>query len=78
MQDNLDTDLLRTLVAIADTGSFTGAARRVFRTPSAVSMQMKRLEGIAGRALFEKRGRRTQLNAGGRDLLQHARRILGP
>jgi len=76
MQDNLDTDLLRTLVAIADTGSFTCAARRVFRTPSAVSMQMKRLEGIAGRALFEKRGRRTQLNAGGRDLLQHARRIL--
>ena len=47
----LDVDLLRTLVAIADTGSFNRAARAVFRTPSAVSMQMKKLEDQVGRPL---------------------------
>ena len=76
MQDNLDIELLRTLVAIADTGSFATAASTVHRTQSAVSMQVKRLEGIVGQPLFEKRGRRTLLNAQGRNLLQHARRIL--
>ena len=76
MQDHLDAELLRTLVAIADTGSFAEAARSVHRTQSAVSMQMKRLEGVVGRPLFEKRGRRTLPNAGGRDLLHRARQIL--
>lgn len=76
MPENLDTELLRTLVAIADTGGFGSAARSVHRTQSAVSMQMKRLEGIVDQPLFEKRGRRTVPNARGRDLLQHARQIL--
>ncbi|TIL78735.1 MAG: LysR family transcriptional regulator, partial [Mesorhizobium sp.] len=38
----LDLDVLRTFVAIAETGSFTTAASAVFRTPSAVSMQIKK------------------------------------
>ena len=76
MQQNLDTELLRTLVAIADTGGFASAARSVHRTQSAVSMQMKRLEAVVGQELFEKRGRRTLPNARGRDLLLHARQIL--
>jgi hypothetical protein len=37
----LDLDVLRTFVAIAETGSFTTAASAVYRTPSAVSMQIK-------------------------------------
>ncbi|MCB1490668.1 MAG: LysR family transcriptional regulator, partial [Rhodobiaceae bacterium] len=37
----LDLDIVRTFVAIAETGSFTRAAAMVFRTPSAVSMQIK-------------------------------------
>ena len=73
---NLDTELLRTLVAIADTGSFGAAAATVHRTQSAVSMQVKRLEAVVGQPLFEKRGRRTLLNAQGRNLLGRARRIL--
>ncbi len=53
----LDIDQLRTLIAIADTGSFTKAADVVHKTQSAVSMQMKRLEERVGRDIFEKDGR---------------------
>src|SRR5690625_5901118 len=48
----LDTDVLRTFVTIAECGSFTRAARQVFRTPSALSMQIKRLEEMLGQTLF--------------------------
>jgi DNA-binding transcriptional LysR family regulator len=45
----LDIDQLRTLVAIAECGSFTRAADLVHKTQSAVSMPMKRLEERIGR-----------------------------
>ena len=54
---HLDTDLLRTFLAIADTGSFSAAAERIGRTPSAVSMQVKRLEELVGRRLFDRDSR---------------------
>ena len=72
----LEVDLLKTLVAIAQTGSFNRAARAVFRTPSAVSMQMKRLEDLVGRPIFLRDGRGVSLNADGLELLGYARRIL--
>ena len=76
MQNNLDVELLQTLVAIADTGSFGAAAKNVHRTQSAVSMQMKRLEEIIEQPLFEKHGRRSVLTMHGQNLLLYARRIL--
>lgn len=76
MQGNLDPELLQTLVAIADTGSFGAAAKNVHRTQSAVSMQMKRLEDIIEQPLFEKLGRRSVLTLHGQNLLLYARRIL--
>ena len=76
MHPSLDLDLLRSFVAIAETGSFTAAARRVNRTQSAVSMQIKRLEGLLGRELFGREGRSVQLSVHGEVLLDHARRIL--
>jgi DNA-binding transcriptional LysR family regulator len=72
----LDVDLLRTLVAIADTGSFNRAARAVFRTPSAVSMQMKKLEEQVGRPLFAKDGRSVILTPDGEALVGYGRRIM--
>jgi DNA-binding transcriptional LysR family regulator len=39
----LDTDQLRSFLAIVDTGSFTRASERVHKTQSAVSMHMKKL-----------------------------------
>lgn len=71
-----DPELLRTYVTIVEAGSFTAAARRVHRTQSAVSMQMRRLEELVGNALFEKAGRKTRLTAQGELFLDHARRIL--
>lgn len=76
MHKLLDPDLLQSFVAIAETGSFTEAARRVGRTQSAVSMQMKRLEELLGRSLFARSGRSVQLTPDGERLLGHAHRIL--
>src|SRR5918998_1756506 len=72
----IDTDHLRTLVAIVDTGSFTKAAEAVAKTQSAVSMQMKKLEERIGRPLFERDGRMSRLTADGERLLPYARRML--
>ncbi len=72
----MDIDLLRTYVAIVDTGSFTRAARQTFRTQSAVSMQMKRLEAQVNRTLFRKEGRSLELTDDGKRLVHHARRLL--
>lgn len=72
----LDLDVLRTFVAIAETGSFTTAANAVFRTPSAVSMQIKKLEDILGRAVFSRDARSVSLTTDGEMLLGYARRML--
>lgn len=49
---NLEINLLRTFVAVADGTSFSAAATLVCRTQSAVSQQMQRLEQIIGKELF--------------------------
>lgn len=61
----LDIDVLRTFVAIADTGSFSSAANAVFRTPSAVSMQIKKLEEQLGVAVFDRDARSVTLTGDG-------------
>lgn len=74
---SIDTELLRTFVAIADHGGFTRAADAVNRTQSAVSMQMKRLEeDVLQRTVFERDGRQVRLTPEGQVLLGYARRIL--
>jgi DNA-binding transcriptional LysR family regulator len=72
----LELDVLRTFVAIAETGSFTTAANAVFRTPSAVSMQIKKLEDVLGRAVFSRDARSVSLTTDGEILLGYARRML--
>ncbi|MEK1945727.1 MAG: LysR substrate-binding domain-containing protein, partial [Ensifer adhaerens] len=76
MSAPLDIDQLQTFVAIADTGSFTKAADRVFKTQSAVSMQMRRLEERIGKPLFMKDGRGNRLTVEGDRLLNFARRMI--
>jgi DNA-binding transcriptional LysR family regulator len=72
----LDTDQLRSFVAIVDEGSFTRAAERVHKTQSAVSMHVRGLEAQLGCALFVKQGRGARLTAEGEQLVEFARRIL--
>src|SRR5882672_7749516 len=72
----IDIDQLRTFIAIAETGSFTRAAEVVFKTQSAVSMQMKRLEERIGRPIFVRDGRASKLTEDGERLLDYARRIV--
>ena len=72
----LDLDVLRTFVAIAETGSFTLAAGSVFRTPSAVSMQIKKLEDILGASVFLRDARSVTLTQEGEMLMGYARRML--
>lgn len=72
----LELDLLRTLVAIAETGNFSLAAEIVHRTPSAVSMQVKRMEELLGRPVFLRDSRSVRLTADGEILLEHGRRVL--
>lgn len=50
-------EFLVTLGAILKTGSFAAAAQEVGLTPSAVSLQVKRLEEYLGRPLFDRSGR---------------------
>jgi DNA-binding transcriptional LysR family regulator len=71
-----DTVLLRTFVAICDTGSFTNAAREVNLTQSAVSLHVKRLEEQVGARLIIRQPRSLRLTEQGEVLLSYARRIL--
>jgi len=72
----LDLDQLQTFCVIADCGSFTETARRVHKTQSAVSMQIKRLEERLGKSLFAREGRSVSLTSEGEELYAKARRML--
>lgn len=72
----LDNDVLRTFVAIADTGNFSTAAEVVLRTPSAVSMQIKKLEEQLRTTLFLRDARSVSLTPQGEMLLSYARRLI--
>lgn len=72
----LDMEILRTFLAISETGSFSRAAQQIYRTPSAVSMQIKRLEEMLGRALFVREPRQVHLTPEGETMLGFARQLL--
>ncbi|MDC7683757.1 LysR substrate-binding domain-containing protein [Asticcacaulis sp. BYS171W] len=76
MPVNLPTNLLRSFVAIVDTGSMLNASEQVFVTQSALSLQVKRLEELVQQALFIRDGRRLTLTPAGDLLLDYARRVL--
>jgi len=76
MRRQLDFDLLRTFVAIAETRTLGRAANKIGRTQAAVSMQVKKLEEMLAQPLLNRTGRGVVLTLHGERLLGHARTIL--
>lgn len=70
---DLDLNLLRVFVVVAESGSVTGAAARLYLTQPAVSAALRRLTRAVGAPLFVRSGRSLALTARGRALLAHAR-----
>ncbi|MEV6301008.1 LysR family transcriptional regulator [Actinoplanes sp. NPDC051861] len=70
----MDPHLLRTFVAVAETGSFSAAAQRLAYTQSAVSQQIAALEADLGTALLTRRP--VTLTPAGERLHRHATLIL--
>jgi len=75
-QPNLTTELLRTFVTVVELDGFNNAARRLHKTQSTVSQQIRRLEQELGHRLFAAQGRKRRLTAAGERFVGHARRLL--
>jgi DNA-binding transcriptional LysR family regulator len=76
VSQDLDIALLRTFVAIVDTGGLTSAGRLVGRTQPAITHQIRRLEESVGRTLFDDNRRKLTLTHDGEVLLEFARAML--
>lgn len=72
----IQPDLLRSFIAVAETGTFTGAARALGLRQSTVSQQIKRLEEAVGRRLLDRNTHRVTVTAEGEAMLDHARQVL--
>jgi Transcriptional regulator len=76
MLEPVTLDQLRILMAIAETGSFSAAARRLSRAQSAISHAVLALETALGVALFDRTGRAPKLTEAGRVLLGDAKAVV--
>lgn len=71
-----DLRQLRALVAVADEGSFTQAARKLFVTQSAVSHSLRTLEEQLGCRLLDRSGKRVSVTTEGGILLRRSKRVV--
>jgi DNA-binding transcriptional LysR family regulator len=76
MLDGLTLDQMRVFVAVAEAGSFRGAAARLARVQSAVSHAIGNLEAQLEVALFDRSGRHPRLSPEGAVLLADIRALL--
>src|ERR1700735_321482 len=76
MIDPLTLDQMRILVAVAETGSFSAADRRLGRVQSAVSQAVNTLEQVLGVPLFDRAGKTPTLTGAGSVILRDARRLI--
>ena len=73
---SLDVRMLRSFVSVVETGSVTETARRLGRTQPAISLQLNRLEELAGKTLLRHEGRGMVLTNEGDIVFSYARSIL--
>ncbi|MEO1038636.1 MAG: LysR substrate-binding domain-containing protein [Pseudomonadota bacterium] len=76
MSQQLDLDLLRAFVAVARSGSFTRAGEALFRSQSAISLQIRKLETVTGQRLFRRNARHVSLTPAGDRLMGYASEML--
>lgn len=76
ISEQIGLDLLRTYVAVCRQGSLSRVAAQTGRAQSALSMQMRRLEALLERQLFQRTGRGVVPTAEGELFLGYATRIL--
>jgi DNA-binding transcriptional LysR family regulator len=76
MLDNLTLDQLRVLIAVAEAGSFSAAARRLGRVQSAISQSVQTLEATLGLQLFDRDMKTPRLSEAGRIILNDARGLV--
>src|ERR1700683_3469728 len=76
MIDSLTLDQMRILVAVADAGSFSAAARKLGRVQSAISQSIQTLETTLGLVLFDRAGKTPQLTDAGKALVGDARGLI--
>ena len=72
----MSISLLKTLISVADTGSFASASDAIGVSQAAIGQQMKRLEEISGQPLFERRSGRPVLTPEGREMVTRARQLV--
>jgi DNA-binding transcriptional LysR family regulator len=77
MIDPLTLDQMRVLVAVAETGSFSAAARRLNRVQSAISQAVQAMEATLGVALFDRATKTPTLTDAGAAIVDDARAIVG-
>ncbi len=73
----MDFNQLSSFIQVAQEGSFTRAAEKLFLTQPALSLQIKALETELETPLFERRNRQIFLTEVGRMVLQRGKEILG-
>ncbi|CAN5221995.1 hypothetical protein BH10PSE7_BH10PSE7_04950 [soil metagenome] len=73
---DLELSLLKTFVAVVETGSLTAGGKRVGRTQPAVTYQLNRLEQAVGRSIFDADKGKLVLTSDGELLLQFASAFL--
>jgi DNA-binding transcriptional LysR family regulator len=73
---DLDLDLLRGFVTVAERGGFTAAGVALGLTQSAISLKVKRLEDLLGKPVFTRGPKQVALTREGETLLAYARRML--
>ncbi|HVV79135.1 MAG TPA: LysR family transcriptional regulator [Pseudolabrys sp.] len=73
---NIPTEIIRTIVSIAETGSFSKTGEKLKLGQPAVSAQVKRLQLLVGGPVFEKAPGGVVPTVRGRQVLAHARKMI--
>jgi DNA-binding transcriptional LysR family regulator len=76
MLSRVTLDQLQMLIAVADNGNFSAAARKLNRVQSAVSQSIQSLEEALELSLFDRSSKLPRLTDAGKAIVQDARRIV--